>query len=70
MQKIVSSVVNNNNTTGIFKTRNNLMNILHNKITVPLEKKTGVYRLSCNDFKCFDIGQTGRGFQNVLLNTH
>ena len=67
MPKILTSVLNNNNRTVIFKTNNNLVNILCNKITIPLEKKTGVYKLSCDDCECFYIGQTGRGFQKRFI---
>ena len=49
MPKILTSVLNNNNRTVIFKTNNNLMNIHHNKITIPLEKKTGVYKMCIRD---------------------
>ena len=34
---------------------------------MPLEKKTGVYKLSCDDCECFYIGQTGRGFQKRFI---
>ena len=73
MPKFLTSVLNNNNRTVIlftvilFKTKNNVMNILRNKITIPLEKKTGLYKLLCDDCECFYIGQTGRGFQKRFI---
>ena len=60
---MLSSTLSKINIMKIFKTNTNIMNILrHNNSITPLEKKTGVYKLSCDDCDCFYIGQTGRGF--------
>ena len=62
MQKILPSMLSKINIMIIFKTNNNIMNILHhNNSITPLEKKPGVYKLSCDHCDCFYIGQTGRG---------
>ena len=45
-----------------FKTNNNISNLLRIKQPLPLEDKTGVYRISCNDCDCFYLGQTGKSF--------
>ena len=62
MPKMLTSTLSKINIMTIFKTNNNIMNILHhNNSITPLEKKPGVYKLSCDDCDCFYIGQTGRG---------
>ena len=43
-----------------------LKTLRRNKHT-PLEKKTDLYKLSCDDCNCFYIGQTGRGFLKCFL---
>lgn len=62
MPKILSSVMNSIGYTMSFRTNNKLINILRPKMPLPIEEKTGIYKLICNDCNCFYIGQTGRGF--------
>ena len=62
MPKILSSVMNNIGYTMSFRTNNKLINILRPKLPLPIEEKTGIYKLVCNDCNSFYIGQTGRGF--------
>ena len=45
-----------------FKTNNKLSKLLRDNNKVPLEDKSGVYKLLCNDCDSFYIGQTGRKF--------
>lgn len=64
---ILTKVLNNNSRTVIFKTSNNLFNMLHNENSTPLEMKTGAYKLSCNDCEWFYIGQRGRAFHKCFV---
>ena len=50
------------NITTIFKTNNSMLKILHHNNITPLERKTGVYKLSCDYCNCFYISQTRKGF--------
>ena len=62
MPKILTSTFSKLNITATFKTNNSLLKILRHRKPIPLEKKSGIYKLSCNDCNSFYIGQTGRGF--------
>ena len=55
-------MMNNIGYTMSFRTNNKLINILRHKLPLPIEEKTGIYKLVCNDCNSFYIGQTGRGF--------
>ena len=63
MPKIIAPILNNNsNLIAAYRTTNNILNILRVHEPTALEKKTGVYKLICDDCDAFYLGQTGRGF--------
>lgn len=59
----ISNVLKKNNMHVAFSTSNNLFGFLKPRNRpVPLESKSGVYRLTCGSCDKFYIGQTGRSF--------
>lgn len=46
-----------------FKTNNNILKALIPKKHIPIERRSGVYKIECDDRDKFYIGQTGRRFQ-------
>ena len=66
MPKILTSTFNKLNITATFKTNNSPLKILRHRKPIPVEKKSGIYKLSCNDCNSFYIGQTGRGFLKLF----
>ena len=45
-----------------FRTNNKISKLLRNTHNIPLEKKSGIYKLTCDNSESFYIGQTGRKF--------
>ena len=45
-----------------FRTNNKLLKLLNKRPPIPLNKKSGIYKITCDDCDCFYIGQTGRSF--------
>ena len=50
------------NLIAAYRTTNNILNILRTHEPTALEKKTGIYKLMCDDCDAFYVGQTGHGF--------
>ena len=52
-----------NNLHVTFRTNNNVHKFLRNTAHRPMERRTGVYTMICDDCDMFYIGQTGRAFK-------
>lgn len=46
-----------------YRTNNNVQKILRHKRSTPTERKSGIYRINCNDCDRFYIGQPGRALK-------
>lgn len=63
MPNILKRQMAKTNTQVCFRTSNTIQKQLAKKRKAPIEEKTGIYKLTCNDCDKFYIGQTGRKFK-------
>jgi hypothetical protein len=70
LNKATRKAFSSNNFKISFRTRNNAFNMIQKRVkkdsTTQVDdkfKKSGIYKLTCSDCKCYYIGQTGRQFQ-------
>ena len=59
---IIKNAFKKHNIHITFRTNNNIQKILNNATRRPIEKRTGIYKMVCDDCDKHYIGQTGRGF--------
>ena len=60
---LCSFILNNTIHICTFRTNNNIHKFLRNTIHRPMERRTSVYKIICDDCDMFYIGQTGRAFK-------
>ena len=65
--KIIKNQLKKYNTAVIFKTNNNIQNVLRAKRNKTPERYSGIYNIVCDDCDKFYIGQTGRGFKDRYI---
>lgn len=66
MPKTVSNTFDKFNIEIAFKTTDNISNIVRTKQPKPLEGKTGVFKIICDDCNSFYLSQTVRPFVKGL----
>lgn len=60
LPRIIKNELKKHNITVSFRTTNSIQKLLKQKVNIGNEKKTGVYKVICDDCNKFYVGQTGR----------